>query len=98
MTVSALLDTVQSRKEDENYQLMNDSDIEFTSPEEIEIIDRNRTKKEEKSGKNIQSHGNAIQFLKTLEKTAFLILAFLTNSIKVFQLLVSMKKLLILMF
>lgn len=98
MTVSALLDTVQSRKEDENYQLMNDSDIEFTSPEEIEIIDRNRTKKEEKSGKNIQSHGNAIQFLKTLEKTAFLILAFLTNSIKVFQHLVSMKKLLILMF
>lgn len=97
MTVSALLDTVQSRKEDENYQLMNDCDIEFTAPEEIEIIDRNRTKKEEKFGKNIQSHGNAA-FLKTLEKTAFLILAFLTNSIKVFQLLVSMKKLLILMF
>ena len=52
MTVSVLLDTVQSDKEDENYQLMNDSDMEFIAPEEIKIIDRNKTKKEEKSGKN----------------------------------------------
>ena len=35
--IFALLDTVQSDKENEIHKLMNDSDTEFIAPEEIEL-------------------------------------------------------------